>query len=610
MLTGGAPGYYALQPQEPVEVHQVEDPPFRKLAVLLHADVVSSTELVRANEALAHQRIHAVFQALSKTISAHNGITHEIRGDALVAEFQMASDAVAAAIEFQASNATSNQNSADEILPVLRVGIAMGEVVVADNTVTGEGVVLAQRLEQFAEPGSVCLQGAAYETIPKRLPFAYDDLGELKLKGFDDCIRAFVVKQSMAAEVSNPVTRTLAEEVVLDLPESPSIAVLPFVNMSGDPEQEFFSDGITEDIITALSRISGLLVIARNSTMTYKGSAVDVRRVGLEQGVRYVLEGSVRKAKNRIRVTAQLIDATSGHHKWAERYDREIDDVFAVQDDITHQIMVAMRVEISVGEKAQMLAGRTKNLAAWELLIRADDLNNSIVQADNLSARHLLDKAVQIDPSCVSAWTELGWVHWEDVYFGWTSSPEQSRKLAIEAAEKALTLEPGYPNAYSLLGLIALLTEEYERAIQLCEQGVTLAPNNAENVAELAFALIQAGRTDEAQQMIRRAMRLSPICPAWYLAIAGLCHLVRKELEVAISTLRNAVDVGPDSVLQRVYLVSALVQSNHAKDAQQMAREVLGLQRGFLISCWHGVRFQDPLFRAEIIANLKQAGLP
>jgi len=380
--------------------------------------------------------------------------------------------------------------------------------------------------------------------------------------------------------------------------------------LSGDPEQEYFSDGITEDIITALSRISGLLVIARNSTMVYKGMAADVKKVGLEQGVRYVLEGSVRKAGNRIRVTAQLIDATTGHHQWAERYDREIDDIFTVQDDITHHITVAMRVEISVGEKARMLAGRTTNIEAWERLIRADDLNNSIVQTNNFAARHILEEAVQLDPAFVSAWTELGWVHWEDAFFGWSASSEQSAKLASEAAAKALALEPEYPNAYSLLGLLALFAGEFDRGIELCEKGVILAPNNAENVAELAVALIHAGLVDESEQMILRAIRLSPICPGWYQTIAGLCHLVKCDLKLAVSALQFVADREPDSVHPRIYLISALVESGRLDDARQVAREVLSLQPDFSIVPWHAIRFKDPDFRAQTINNLVQAGLP
>ena len=345
----------------------MQESPSRKLTVIMHADVVGSTALVQANETLTHQRIRDTLQRFSEAISAQGGTAHEVRGDALVAEFPSASDAVEAALSFQTANSARLEDVTDDIKPVLRVGIAMGEVVVADDTVTGEAVVMAQRLGQLAEPGGVCIQGMTKDTIPKRLSYRYEQLGQQVLKGFSEPVLAYTVERADARAAADPPPETSSEFVSLELPDEPSIAVLPFANMSGDPEQEYFSDGITEDIITVLSRISGLLVIARNSTMVYKGQAVDVKQVGREQGVRYVLEGSVRKAGNRIRVTAQLIDATTGHHRWAERYDRDLDDIFAVQDEIAGHITVEMRAELTEGEQARMRAKGVSSIEAWGL---------------------------------------------------------------------------------------------------------------------------------------------------------------------------------------------------------------------------------------------------
>ena len=323
--------------------------PERKLAVLLHADVVGSTSLVQMNETLAHERIRDAFRRFSETIASHGGIAHEIRGDALVAEFARASDAVSASIAFQAANTNHNKQLSGDIQPALRIGIAMGEVVVADNTVTGEGIVLAQRLEQLAEPGGVYIQGAAYETVPKRLPFDYEDMGECQVKGFDHPQRVYAVTEQ-AESASKPETGSKPALVSPDLPDKPSIAVLAFSNMSGDPEQEYFSDGITEDIITELSRFRSLFVIARNSSFAYKGKSLNVVEIGQELGVAYLVEGSVRKVGNRVRITAQLIDAESGNHVWAERYDRNLDDIFAVQDEVANAIVTA--VEPALGSVA------------------------------------------------------------------------------------------------------------------------------------------------------------------------------------------------------------------------------------------------------------------
>ena len=354
--------------------------PIRKLAVLLHADVVGSTALVQKNETLAHQRIQDTFRRFAETIITHGGIAHEIRGDALVAEFPKASDAVAAAVDFQTTNAAHNNGLGDGVLTVVRVGIAMGEVVVADNTVTGEGIILAQRLEQFAESGGICVQGAVYETMPKRLLFDFENLGERELKGFNEPVRVYAVSKEAIAKpdgettTSELETQLAPEEDALTLPDKPSVAVLPFANISSGNEQDYLADGITEEIITTLSKVPKLFVIARNSTLVYKDRAVDITQVGHEQGVQYVLEGSVRSGGQRVRVTAQLIEAETGRNLWANRYDREVGDVFALQDDVTKEIVSALQVELTEGEQAHLAAQGTQHADAWQLYFEGRDL--------------------------------------------------------------------------------------------------------------------------------------------------------------------------------------------------------------------------------------------
>jgi adenylate cyclase len=325
-----------------------------KLAVILHADVVGSTSLVQINETLAYERIQAAFHRFSEAIGSYGGVTHELRGDALVAEFEKASDAVAATLAFQTLNEGFNATLSDNIQLRLRVGIGMGEVVIVDNTITGAGVVLAQRLEQLADSGGVVVQGAVSETVPTRMPYDFESLGEQLLKRFDQPVRAFSVKlksgeelpvpdgcsEPLSTEHNNPLfpvklSRDSYEALTgerLELPNKPSIAVLLFQNMSGDPQQEFFADGMSEDIITALSRLPNLVVIAQNSTFVYKGRAVDVGEVGRDLRDSHVLEGSIHKSGNRLRITSQLIETSNGDHVWAERYDRNLDDIFAVQD--------------------------------------------------------------------------------------------------------------------------------------------------------------------------------------------------------------------------------------------------------------------------------------
>ena len=317
----------------------------RKLAVILHADVVGSTALVQKNETIAHERIQAAFHQFSETIHSYNGITRELRGDALVAEFERASDAVTAALMFQALNGESNLTLDDDIRPQLRIGISLGEVIIADNTVTGAGVVLAQRLEQLADSGAIVVQGAISETVPIRMPFDFESLGEHQLKGFELPVRAFSVSLKPGESVPAPEIDPYKQNQSAPYNESskpqvsteagkPSIAVLPFKNMSGDAEQEYFSDGISEDIVTELSRFHDLFVIARNSSFTFKNQALEIADIGQRLGVQYLVEGSIRKSAGRVRITAQLIEVATGSHIWADRYDRELEDIFAVQDEV------------------------------------------------------------------------------------------------------------------------------------------------------------------------------------------------------------------------------------------------------------------------------------
>ena len=581
----------------------------RKLAVILHADVVGSTSLVQLDEALAHQRVQSAFRRFTEIISSHGGIAHEVRGDALLAEFGKASDALFAATSFQAANTAHIDGLADDVSPVIRVGIALGEVVVADGTITGEGVVLAQRLEQLAKPGGVCIQDAAYQTVPRRLPFEYQSLGENRLKGFDEPVKAYSVRPRPEHSDFQPGFPTDKDTSSLELPDKPSIAVLPFTNISGDPEQEYFADGITEDIITALSQVANLLVVARNSTMVYKGKSVDIGQVGREQGVRFVLEGSVRREGNRVRVTAQLIDAITGHHQWAERYDRNLDDIFAVQDDITHRIIVETRVRLTDGEHARLTARRTENLKARELILRADELNGRFVREANLQARELCERALKLDPTYTSAWALLGWTHWEDACLGWTETAEVSQTMALEAAQKALELEEDYPEALALLGHIYPLLGEHDRAVEVTEKAFDLSPTHF-NTAFLATVLTYAGKADEAVELFKKSIRLSPLDFAWLLSYLGMCYCSTGDFDLAISTLRRAVALEPDSTLGRAWLTSALISVGMNEKAEQVARDIMNIDRRFSASRWRGAQFKDVTLNQRVLENLRKAGLP
>jgi adenylate cyclase len=602
----------------------------RKLAVILHADVVGSTSLVQKNESLAHERIQDTFKNFSEVIDAYGGIAREIRGDALVAEFERTSDAVIAAKAFQARNTELIATLDDDIKPELRVGISLGEVIIADNTITGPGVVLAQRLEQLAEPGGVVAQGSVSETVPIRLPINFESLGEKALKGFDQPVRAFSVILRPGEELPAPDTNTASQsEVSNDLqipsklpsesyenligerfviPDKPSIAVLPFQNMSGDSEQEYFADGMSEDIITALSRVPDLVVIARNSTFVYKGRAVDIRQVGRELGVGHVLEGSIRKSGKRLRITAQLVDSQNGDHVWAERYDRKLDDIFAIQDEITHAIVVELEVKLVTGESSRFVATSTNSIEAWELVMRARPLVASHVHDNAKVARQLYERVLEIDSNYSTAYVGLGWIYWEESVWGWSSDPERSLQMAYDAAQKALLLNAQSADALSLLGHVYMVRNDTDQAIEMSEQAVELAPSDSVRIALLANVLIDAGRIKEGIQRIQKAIRLCPFPPAWYLSLLGTGFHLFGDNETAVSALEQAVNREPDSHLARVWLASTLAEMGKLDEAHAISEEIIGIEPTFSASRWAKSYISKSHERLK--ENLLAAGLP
>ena len=586
----------------------------RKLAVLLHADVVGSTALVQVDEEVAHGRMQSAFQRFSTCITEHRGTTHEIRGDALIAEFPRVSDAVKAAREFQNANTKINEALSDQVRPEIRVGIAIGEVIIADGTVTGEGIVLAQRLEQMAESGGVCVQGAAYETLPKRLGVEFDNLGENSLKGFNDPVRVYALKFERCDDVSDEAPGNDAMTVV-EMPDEPSIAVLPFTNMSADPEQEFFSDGISEDIITALSKINGIMVVARNSTFTYKGRAVDIKQVGKEQGVRYVLEGSVRKAANRVRVTAQLIDASSGHHVWAEKYDRDLDDIFAVQDELMREIVVALDVELREGEQVRVWASGTTNVEAWELVRLSTPIVLNRVVDDLSKAKDWIERALELDPNYATAWVMLGWFHqcYADVAGGLNSSESMSERLGLmqKCAQNAIDIDPYCADAYSVMAMYHMELREFDLAVENAEKSIELAPGNAENLCEAAAIFNKCGDAHRALELAKRAMRLCPMYRAGFLRGVAAAYRFTGLPELSADTFKEAVRRQPDLLSGYVNLSSVLGELNRLEEAKATAKHILRLAPDFSINAYaEGLAYKNPQDLERVVQGLRAAGLP
>ncbi|MDA9983385.1 hypothetical protein N9H39_11845, partial [Gammaproteobacteria bacterium] len=536
-----------------------------KLAVILHVDVAGSTTLVQLDEVLTHQRIQDSFRRFGEAIARYHGYVRELRGDALLAEFERASDAVAAALAFQADQADHIAQLNDNILPIVRVGIALGEVIVADNTVTGAGVVLAQRVEQLAEHGGVCITGAIHEALPQRMPFEQENLGEQKVKGFEETVRVYRValkpgevipppEKTQQRKASNTLGVSVAvaaivlviaggvtfwfqpwapeeepvsvENMAFPLPDKPSIAVLPFTNMSDDPDQEYFAEGITEDIITGLSKFGLFFVISRNSTFAYKNVSVDVKQVARDLGVQYVLEGSVRKFENRLRITAQLVDAIADKHVWAEQYDRELKDVFMVQDEITQSIVTSVSPEYLSAEMHRAQRIEERNLDAWDAFMRSYWHFLRYTEGDNSAAQRLLRKAIDLDPQQSNYHGLLAVTHVMDAFYGWSESRDASFRVALESAESALALDEQDTLALRSIGLVHFFSKNHDVALSYYERAVAVNPNEAVNRALLGAALGVAGNYDAALEQFEIAMRLSPRdvhISAWYsyLAVAA-----------------------------------------------------------------------------------------
>jgi len=482
--------------------------PVRKLAVLFHADIVGSTSLVQNNETIAHERIQDAFHRLSATISNYGGIAHEIRGDALVAEFARTSDAISASLAFQTANTTHNEQLTDEVRPVLRIGIAMGEVIIADNTVTGEGIVLAQRLEQLAENGGICIQGAAYETVPKRLPFEFENLGEQQIKGFDESVKAYAVSLQPGTAIPESEGIVQAGTQAPNLPDKPSIAVLPFDNMSADVEQEYFSDGISEDIITDLSKISNLHVVARNSSFVFKNTNVNIKQVATELEVRYVLEGSVRKFGDRVRITAQLIDSRSGGHVWAERYDRVLENIFDLQDEIAGQIVDALRVKISSSEERAIEERPTNNVDAYEKYLRARSLLQEMTRENVERAADLFESAIALDPNYVQAMAGLADCGSTLEYHYEIS--DKTREKTIAYSKRARELNPNLAETHASYGRVLFFLGKEEEAIREFETALELSPNSLEGNFYFGVLYLTSGKAEKSLPLMRKAFALAP----------------------------------------------------------------------------------------------------
>jgi len=579
----------------------------RRLAAILAADVVGYSRLMGADEAGTLSRLKALRRDLVQPkIAAHKGRVVKLMGDGLLAEFLSAVEAVKCAAAIQQAMAEREADHSDETRVRLRIGINLGDIIVEGTDIYGDGVNVAARLEGLAEPGGICLSGPAFDAVDGKLDLPFEDIGPRQVKNIAKPVRVY--RLSVASRHDAPVPR-LGEPP--RLPDKPSIAVLPFTNMSGDPEQEYFSDGVTEDIITALSKLSKLFVVARNSTFTYKGRAIDIRQVGREQGVRYVLEGSVQRGGKSLRITAQLIDATTGHHVWAQRYDRAMRDLFELQDEITREVTSALQVELTEGEQARLWASGTQNLEAWEAAIQVPELLHSHRRADVLPARRLVERALRLDPNYASAWAMLGWSHWNEAFNGWTETPDAALQAAVEAMERARAIDGSNPDTLALLAFLHLSLRKYDEARRLIEQAMALGPNNSFAPAVAANVEMFCNRPHAMVPLLKRAMRLCPIFPAWYLGDLAYAYLLMERCREAIATAREAIKIDPDYIYSYHVLAIAHAERDEIEEARAAAENILRIEPKSALGAYDRSQpFQDEGLRQRMIDGLRKAGLP
>jgi TolB-like protein/tetratricopeptide (TPR) repeat protein len=566
----------------------------RRLAAILAADIVGYSRLMGENETGTLQTLKRLrAEIIDPKIYEHKGRVFKTTGDGILAEFPSVVNAVACAADIQRGLQARNSDLPADKVITLRIGVNLGDVIVDEEDIFGDGVNVAARLEGLAMPGGVAVSAAVCEQIGNRLDLRFEDMGEHELKNIDRLVRVFKV------EIDRPPS---PERPVPALPSRPSIAVLPFVNMSTDSEQEYFVDGLTEDLITDLSRNAGLFVIARNSTFAYKGKAFNARTIARDLGVRYLLEGSARRSSGRVRINVQLIDSVEGGHVWAERFDRGLDDIFAVQDEVTAKI-----VEALVGRlMAPPPRNRPKNLEAYDLCVRARILSERSPQAAQ-EAYLLLQRAIAIDPDYAEA---HGWLALNRLtaWLTWGESMEPNRRTAMATAEKAVVLDPNNAGCRWIFAVVLAYENRWAESDEEFSAALKLDPNNADAWAYLSDMSYLCGRVTEGLEQIQKAFRLNPRPASWYYWILGQAQYAARQYESAVATLRNEDTYRTGS---RRILAASLAQLGRLEEARQEAEMFMVSNPHFTISHWASTQpFRDEAMRAHFVDGYLKAGLP
>jgi adenylate cyclase len=607
----------------------------RRLAAILSADAVDYSRLMRADEETTVIAIKRAREVFAREITSHNGHVIDAAGDNLLAEFSSAVDAVQCALAVQQALATLNTEAAPERRMSFRIGINLGDVIADGETIYGDGVNVAARLQALAEPGGIRISGEVYNLVRDKLDLGYEFTGRQSVKNIDTPIPVYRIAQGpvrpLTALAQRIRTRTgayvltavavaglIAGGMVWLWPADnknsvapPSIVVLPFENLSDDPKQEFLADGITEDIITDLSRLSNLLVIASNTSFTYKGKKVSPEKVGSDLDVGFVLKGSIRRLGNEVRVNAQLVNTKTGFNTWAQRYDRTVSEVFAVQDEVTHSIVEALAVKITSKEKSRLAQRATNNLQAYDFFQEGQKIFIARTKETDEQARELYQKAIELDPNYGRAYGALATILASNFQMGRADAPIETLDHALVLAKKAVALDESTPQTYWALSFVYLMRKEYELAEKAATQSINIAPNYADGYGLLALIKLYLGKPQEAIDINTKGMRLNPYYTFHYLYTLGSAYYMLGDYDAAIATLEKAHERNLNAVQVKLFLAASYVKAGRQDDAEWMAHQLQMLSPTATIT---GIDKTIPManikFKRALLEDLRKAGLP
>jgi adenylate cyclase len=585
-----------------------DEPVKRRLAAILAADVVGYSRLKGADEVGTLATLKALRRDIvDPAITERNGRIVKTTGDGMLVEFGSAVDAVNCAMAVQEKMAKRNGGAAQKI--AFRIGINVGDIIIESDDIFGEGVNIAARIENECEPGSVCLSGSAFEQVRGKTIFAYGDLGERALKNIDRPVRLYAVRIATAASATSiPPVEAYRP---LPLPDKPSIAVLPFQNMSGDPEQEYFADGIAEDVLTTLSKIQDLMVIARNSSFVFKGQTRDIREIGRTLGVRYVLEGSVRKAGNRVRLAAQLIDSLNGSHLWADRFEGDLDDVFELQDRISQDIVAALEVSLTDGEEARVRRKRSGSPLVYEHFLKGRLLYVNFAKHTHAQARSEFERALAINSAYTPVLRMLGFTLTDQVRFGWEKNEATTYEAALECAVRALKIDPDSPDAYVALGYTRLFQRRHEDALAAGEKAIALGPSDASVYHMAGMFHGYAGDFRKSAEYEQQAQRLSPISRNESMVDEARAKFHVNDLVAARDIASRVLIEKPRWLTAQTVLVAALWSLGSEDEARITVRKILANHPNLTASRWaRGLPYRHQKDLDALVTPLRLAGLP